>query len=120
MRGSACIPNIGPRERRRRRITGVVMLAVAAALTIGLASMDAPASWRFLVFVPAFMGTLGLFQVRSSTCVVLAAQGRRNMDDGPVAIEEAAERDAIASQAWRVAAQAGLAAAAITLAAFLV
>jgi hypothetical protein len=112
--GSVCIPNIGPREQRRRRITGIAMLAVTAAAVVWLNAADAPRAWRLGVFIPAALGAFGLFQVRSSTCVVLAAQGRRNMDQGPETIADAAERGAITRQAWRVSAQAVLFAAAVT------
>jgi hypothetical protein len=40
--GTACIPNIGPRERRKRLVVGVLMLAGGIVLGAVMAAAGAP------------------------------------------------------------------------------
>jgi len=60
------IPNIGPGGRRRRLIFGVVWLGVAAFLT-AVVLLDRPSIVRGIVFVPLWLGTLGIFQALDKT-----------------------------------------------------
>jgi hypothetical protein len=111
---SACIPNIGYRERLRRQRIGLLSLAAAVLAAVLLLASDAPRLSRILLFLPLIVATLSLFQVRAKTCVALAARGMRNMDDGNEAIADPAELQAVKAQARRVNLQASIAAAAIT------
>jgi hypothetical protein len=109
-----CIPNIGPRERRRRLIGGVglfVLGAMAAALLIGF---GAGRAWRIAVFLPLWGGALGLLQVREKTCVALAARGVQNMDGGDEAITDPSVLAQMRRQARRVHTRAALLAVAVT------
>ena len=63
--GGAPVPNIGPRERRRRRIGGVAALVLAGLLAVPLAG--APLPLRALLFLPLLMAALGWFQAREKT-----------------------------------------------------
>jgi hypothetical protein len=99
---STCIPNIGPRERHRRLIVGVVMLGVALTLAAVLVLFGAPRVWRLLVAAPAWIAGLGLFQVKEKTCVALAARGLRNLDQGDERISDAIELRQVRSQSRRV------------------
>ncbi len=59
--------NIGPRERWRRLTTGVLMLAVGTGITAALILTGLDRWWRIGLFVPFWMGALGVFQTRDQT-----------------------------------------------------
>lgn len=61
------MPNIGPRQRRRRVIFGFAGAGTAAVLGVALALAGAPAWLRALVFLPLAAGTYGFFQYREKT-----------------------------------------------------
>lgn len=61
------IPNIGPRGRRHRIRFGVAAFGAAAFLAIVLLLFDAPRWWRLAVFLPAWIGALGVIQARDKT-----------------------------------------------------
>ena len=108
-----CIPNIGPRERRRRTVGGVVFLLVTLCVGGCLVWFDAPRPWRLLVFLPAWAAALGIFQVTAKTCVALAARGLRNMDAGDEQITDPQELERVRAQSRRVHIRAALSAAVI-------
>ena len=64
---NVCIPNIGPRERRRRLMVGIAMFAIVVLVAAGLVLADAPRAWRLLVLFPAWVGSIGVFQAREKT-----------------------------------------------------
>jgi hypothetical protein len=108
-----CIPNIGPRERRRRLVGGIALLLVAACVGASLVWFGAPRPWRLLVFLPAWAGALGVFQVTAKTCVALAARGLRNMDEGDAEITDPSELEQVRAQSRQVHIRAALSAAVI-------
>jgi hypothetical protein len=65
--GTVRIPNIGPRERRRRLFVGIAMFALVVLVAAGLMLADAPRAWRLLVLVPAWVGSIGVFQAKEKT-----------------------------------------------------
>jgi|SRR5688572_32067266 len=111
MASSNCIPNIGPRERRRRLIGGIVLVAIALCAGVALVLFNAPRPWRLLVFLPAWAGALGVFQVTAKTCVALAARGLRNMDQGDEEITDLSELARVRAQSRQVHLRAALSAA---------
>jgi hypothetical protein len=62
-----CIQNIGPAERRKRLMFGVVTMV--AGLAIGSLLILAGAShwWRLMLFLPFAGGAIGFFQAREKT-----------------------------------------------------
>lgn len=62
-----CIPNIGPREQRRRLVTGIAMFAIAVIVAGGLMLAGAPRAWRLFVLFPAWVGSIGAFQAKEKT-----------------------------------------------------
>ncbi len=61
------IPNIGPRERRRRRRFGLVaggvgLAGTAVALSLGIGPLG-----RSLLFLPFLAGAYGLLQAKEKT-----------------------------------------------------
>jgi hypothetical protein len=64
---TTCIPNIGPRERRRRLVVGIVMFAIALIVAGGLVLAGAPRAWRLFVLFPAWVGSIGVCQAKEKT-----------------------------------------------------
>ena len=62
-----CIPNIGPRERRRRLIVGIAMFVIAGTVAALLVAAGAPRAWRVFVLFPAWVGSIGVFQAKEET-----------------------------------------------------
>lgn len=110
-----CIPNIGPRERQRRLIGGVLFLAIAVCVGVCLVWFGAPQSWRLLVFLPAWASAIGFFQVTEQTCVALAARGLRNMDRGDEQITDARQLERVRAQSRRVHVRAALSAVVVAV-----
>ena len=65
--GAACVPNIGPRERRKRLFAGMAGLAVGVGLALILISAGVGQAWRLVLFLPYWFGALGVFQAREKT-----------------------------------------------------
>jgi len=105
---SALCPNIGPRQRQRRLIAGVLFLLVAAGAAAALILSGAPRPWRLLVFLPAWVAALGFYQVSAHTCVALAARGLKNMDAGDEVVTDAGELARMRTQARAVHIRAAL------------
>lgn len=67
MQGAACVPNIGPRQRRRRLVVGVAAI-VASVVALGLLlATDSPRVARLLAALPFWSGALGILQHREKT-----------------------------------------------------
>lgn len=76
LRGGSGETNIGPQGQRRRFVMGVLMLALSLFLALVFISTGLGRPWRLLLFLPVFLGMLGLIQAREKTCVVWAELGR--------------------------------------------
>ena len=65
--GEECIPNISPRERRKRLAGGVIMFVISLAVLAALMATGADRWWR-LALLPLFGGAAsGFFQWRDKT-----------------------------------------------------
>ncbi|HVE87255.1 MAG TPA: hypothetical protein VND93_30575 [Myxococcales bacterium] len=62
-----CFVNIGPKQRRRRLMVGVVSFAISAAIAVGLVMAGTPRLARLVVFLPLFGAGIGFFQWREKT-----------------------------------------------------
>jgi hypothetical protein len=111
--------NIGPRERRKRRVMGYVSLAAGVGLVFVLVVFGAPRWARAFVFFPVWLAGLGLLQAREQVCIALAARGRRNMDAGEEAVADPALDARLRERASRVTRRATVTAAVITIVAIL-
>ena len=107
--------NIGPGERRKRRVMGFAALVAGAGLAFALVAFGAPWWTRGVVFFPVWIAALGLLQAREQTCVALAARGVRNMDNGEEPIEDEAAARLLREKARRINRRAMLVAAIVTL-----
>lgn len=63
----ACIPNIGPNERRKRFIWGAMALGASVLVVGALALSGADWRWRLAVFLPLWIAALGVLQAREKT-----------------------------------------------------
>jgi hypothetical protein len=62
-----CIPNIGPKERRRRLVGGIATLVMAVVLGAVLFVIGADRWWRLALFPLFYIGMAGVFQWREKT-----------------------------------------------------
>jgi len=63
----SCIPNISPREGRKRLAGGMILFVVGLAVLAALMTFGVERGWR-LVLLPLFWGAaLGFFQWRDKT-----------------------------------------------------
>jgi hypothetical protein len=67
MDASVCIANIGPRERRKRLVFGIVALAASVVISFLFVFYRVQPVWRLPLFVPLYLGALGFFQARDRT-----------------------------------------------------
>jgi hypothetical protein len=65
--GKAKLANIGPKEIRKRVLMGVAMLAMGVVLAIIFTRADVNRGWYSVLFLPFWIGTLGISQARKKT-----------------------------------------------------
>jgi hypothetical protein len=81
---------------------GVGFMAAGLLLAAILLVMSVGRPWRLVVFVPLWIGALGIFQAREKTCVALVARGERNLDAGAEPVSDPAELERLRAQARTV------------------
>jgi uncharacterized protein (DUF983 family) len=59
--------NIGPKGQARRRVVGIITLALTVAVAALMVYFHAPLWARLLIFLPAWFAGLELFQAREKT-----------------------------------------------------
>ena len=99
------VANIGLAERRKRHRAGFAALLLAALTALVAWAMGLPLAVRAASGAFFFVGFIGIFQARVSTCVALASRGARDMDEGPEEIVDPAEVAAVRAQARSVMAK---------------
>lgn len=79
--------NIGQDGQRFRLFFGILLVIFSLFLAALLSVSAAPLPLRLVVFLPAWIAMLCVFQARASTCVFLAAKGAESTSEGtrPVA-----------------------------------
>jgi hypothetical protein len=65
--GKTELANIGPKEARKRLLMGVAMLAVGLVLAAIFTHPGVSRGWYSVLFLPFWMGTLGISQARKKT-----------------------------------------------------
>ena len=65
--GNIELANIGPKETRKRLLMGVTMLAVGVVLAVIFTHAGVSRGWYAALFLPFWMGTLGISQARKKT-----------------------------------------------------
>jgi len=100
--------NLGPRERQKRLMVGLMGIVVGIVAFVMLRASAAP-WWGYLVLMPIFMaGAVGLIQWRERTCIAFARLGVRNLDRGPEPITDEAEKQALRARAASIQQRAAL------------
>ena len=61
------LANIGPREIRKRQFMGVAMIALGIVVAVVFAHADVSRGWYAALFLPFWIGTLGVSQARKKT-----------------------------------------------------
>jgi hypothetical protein len=105
--------NIGPEERRKRRVMGTWTLALALALAGTAVVLGWGVGARLVLAPLVFAGFLGILQAREHTCVALASKGLCDLDAGPQRVQDDVQRRALKAKAWRLMAKCGAATAAV-------
>jgi len=89
--------NIGPAERRQRRMMGIYGSIVTVGLFLVLFSLDINALWRLLLIIPATIAANGFLQDRMHFCVGFGMKGIFNV------INSAGVTDNVELEAFRLA-----------------
>ncbi|NOT33075.1 MAG: hypothetical protein HOP12_02780 [Candidatus Eisenbacteria bacterium] len=106
---TVCIPNISGPARRQRLVGGIIGVAAAIAVLLAVERLGLPRPWRLMSFPPLLLGAIGLLQAQRSTCIALAATGRRDLNGARDTVTDAAARAQIARQSAGVLRDAVLA-----------
>ena len=64
---TACVINLGPRQRRMRLAFGLALLGVSVLLGAVFVVAGVPRLWRLTLFLPLWGSALGYFQAREKT-----------------------------------------------------
>ena len=107
--------NIGPRERRKRRVMGWVALCAGVSLAFVLVAWSEPRPLRLFVFFPIWIAALGFFQAREKTCIALAARGVCNMDQGEEKIVDESAAAELCARARHINRRSLIAALVVTM-----
>ena len=67
MNGKTDMANIGPNETRKRLFMGIAMLGLGIVAAVIFAQAQVSRGWYAALFLPFWMGALGLFQARTKT-----------------------------------------------------
>ena len=59
--------NIGPKETRKRLLMGVAMLSTGVVLAVIFTHAGVSRGWYSVLFLPFWIGTLGISQARKKT-----------------------------------------------------
>ena len=65
--GKAELANIGSKETHKRLLMGVTMLAVSVVMAVIFTHVGVSRGWYSVLFLPFWMGTLGISQARKKT-----------------------------------------------------
>lgn len=71
--------NIGPAERRRRRLGGIAGAVATILILVGLILIDAPVLWRLILIIPAAGAATGFLQDALHFCVGFGMKGIYNV-----------------------------------------
>ena len=67
MNGKTDMANLGPNETRKRLFMGIAMVGLGITAAVILAYAQVRRGWYAALFVPFWMGTLGISQARKKT-----------------------------------------------------
>ena len=90
-RANPVVENIGVEGARRRRVAGLVCLAISIVVAIALVATHASRPTRLMLAIPVGLAAAGLLEAREKTCVVHGALGTQEADERGVAMAVALE-----------------------------
>jgi hypothetical protein len=64
---AARVVNLGPLQRRRRLVVGIVGLSLAIAIVVAVMARGSTPGWTLAAFPLFWLGALGLIQAREKT-----------------------------------------------------
>lgn len=114
MRTPVCAANLGPKQKKLRLFFGTLMFLLASGIAVGMVWLEVPSFFRGIVFPPFFAAMLGFFQAKERTCVLYAAQGVQNLDQGPEKIQNPELADRLRRQGQKILVRAVFIALALT------
>lgn len=76
------LPNIGPKERRKRVVQGVLFLIFSLGMEIYFHSLKVDWQVHAFLFIPLFISIFCLIQAQEKVCAILAHLGTQNLDEG--------------------------------------
>lgn len=88
MNSASCPTNIGPDQRSKRMVAGVVMAVFSLGLAAVLVLLEVSPWIRFALAVPVWFAVLNWFQVRQKTCVYFAAIGKQDQGSGLTPVDD--------------------------------
>ena len=92
---SVRLVNLGTKEGQKRFWLGTIATVAAAVLFAGLCAQGQSKMVGAILF-PLFFGAfVGFLQARANVCVVLAAKGVRNLDEGDKPVTNPLEAEAL-------------------------
>ena len=94
--------NIGPTQRRRRLLLGVVSLLAAAALVAAILAVGWPRWTLVLATFPLYGAAMGYFQHRERFCVGFAGMGVFDVGEGTERVDDPAALAADRKRAVRL------------------
>jgi hypothetical protein len=99
---SEACQNLGVKEISKRKLLGAGGFFLGIILAVMLIASGASNPVRLVVFVPFFVGYLGLFQAHHKTCVLLGLRGQQNMDQGNQVVADLTQRAKLRSRAIKI------------------
>jgi hypothetical protein len=112
--------NIGKNEIAKRQTAGWIGLILTVGLFGLFAYLEAPRSWRLLIFIPAMMAAIGFLQARMHFCAYFGMRGVFNFAEvGKTdTVEQAEFRAKDRRKAWQIIIYSVIAAVLITILAY--
>lgn len=98
----AVCANLGTKQSRMRMYAGFVLLVFGIFMGVWCVSNDANEMLRMSVFIPVFLGYIGILQARGKTCILLALNGTMDDEQGSRAVTDSILKNKLRWKALRV------------------
>lgn len=87
------ICNIGPSERAKRRMSGIVGLIITIVVLIILIALGTSKYWRIIIFIPVTIAAAGFLQDALHFCAGYGAKGLYNVVNSAGMTEQVASSE---------------------------
>jgi len=102
MRGEQVVANIAGGEVTKRQMVALAGLLLSFGLFFAMTMSGAPRAYRLVLFFPLFFTAFGFFQAKKNHCVILGMKGVRNMGHGEEPLTDAALKERLRSESFRI------------------